>query len=160
MGRFTLTLAKQDFKFSAAHFTLFPGGGAELLHGHNYQVRVELEGPALDDHGLLVSFESVKSAIRDACRRLDERVLLPASAPIELRRDGDGVQIAFGGRRYRFPAADVVELPLANTSIELLAQWLWRELAPAIPNGRVETMAVSVEETDGQACRFSAPLRA
>jgi 6-pyruvoyltetrahydropterin/6-carboxytetrahydropterin synthase len=160
MGRFTLTLAKQDFKFSAAHFTLFPGGGAELLHGHNYRVRVELEGQILDDHGLLVSFESVKTAIRDACRRLDERVLLPAAAPIEVRRDGDGVEVAFGGRRYRFPVADVFELPLANTSIELLAEWLWRELAPVIPTTRVETMSVSVEETDGQACRFSAPLRA
>jgi len=160
MGRFTLTLAKQDFKFSAAHFTLFPGGGAELLHGHNYRVRVELEGRVLDDHGLLVSFESVKTAIRDACRRLDERVLLPAAAPIEARRDGDGVEVAFGGRRYRFPVADVFELPLANTSIELLAEWLWRELAPVIPTDRVETMSVSVEETDGQACRFSAPLRA
>ena len=39
-GRFTVRLAKQDFKFSAAHFTLFPDGTAELLHGHNFQVAV------------------------------------------------------------------------------------------------------------------------
>ena len=41
---FTLRLGKQDFKFSAAHFTLFPDGSAELLHGHDYRVRVALRG--------------------------------------------------------------------------------------------------------------------
>jgi 6-pyruvoyltetrahydropterin/6-carboxytetrahydropterin synthase len=160
MGRFAVTLAKQDFKFSAAHFTLFPGGEAELLHGHNYRVRVELEGDTLDDCGLLVSFARVKSAIRSACRALDGRVLLPAcAAQLEVRRDGDAVEVAFAGRRYRFPGADVVELPLANTSIELLARWLWGELAPAIGDPGVVALAVSVEETSGQSCRFSAPLR-
>ncbi len=161
MGRFAITLAKQDFKFSAAHFTLFPGGEAELLHGHNYRVRVELEGDTLDDYGLLVSFERVKSAIRAACRALDGRVLLPAAAAqLEVRREAVAVEVGFGGRRYCFPAADVVELPLCNTSIELLARWLWGELAPSIADAGVAAMAVSVEETSGQSCRFSAALRA
>lgn len=158
MGRFVITLAKQDFKFSAAHFTLFPGGGAELLHGHNYRVRVELAGERLDDHGLLVSFERAKVAIRAACAALDERVLLPASAPeVAITRRGDGVELSFASRRYLFPAADVLELPLRNTSIELLAEWLWRALAPDIGGG-AEEMSVSVEETSGQSCRFTAAL--
>jgi hypothetical protein len=32
--RYRIVLEKEDFKFSAAHFTLFADGGAELLHGH------------------------------------------------------------------------------------------------------------------------------
>lgn len=160
MGRFTVTLAKQDFKFSAAHFTLFGEGEAELLHGHNFRVRVELAGERLDEQGLLVSFAVVKSAIRAACARLDGRVLLPAAAPaVEIAAAGGDVEVRYGGRRYRFPRADVVELPLRNTSVELLAEWLWRELAPGIGEGADE-LSVAVEETSGQSCRFTAALRA
>ena len=50
----TLALAKEDFKFSVAHFTLFGPERAETLHGHNYRVAIELTGPALDAAGLLV----------------------------------------------------------------------------------------------------------
>jgi 6-pyruvoyltetrahydropterin/6-carboxytetrahydropterin synthase len=69
MARFTVTLAKQDFKFSAAHFTLFGDGEAELLHGHNFHVRVDLAGERLDRQGLLVSFAAVKAAVRAVARR-------------------------------------------------------------------------------------------
>src|ERR1700733_13558481 len=37
MVRYRMVLAKEDFKFSSAHFTLFADGSAELLHGHNYR---------------------------------------------------------------------------------------------------------------------------
>ncbi len=160
MARFVVTLAKQDFKFSAAHFTLFPQGGAELLHGHNYRVRVELAGERLDSHGLLVSFERAKVAIRAACAALDGRVLVPAgAAEVTIVRHGDGVEVSFENRRYLFPVADVLELPLRNTSIELLAEWLWHGLAPDVGGGADE-MSVSVEETSGQSCSFTAALRA
>ena len=161
MARYTIRLAKGDFKFSAAHFTLFAGGEAELLHGHNYRVRVELEGEALDAHGLLVPFDGIKAAIRSSCRALDGRVLIPAAAErLLVRREADAVAIEFDGRSYRLPAADVVELPLRNTSIELLAEWLWRELRAVAAGSGAREMAVEVEETDGQSCRFSAPLGA
>ena len=35
---FSIRLAKEDFKFSVAHFTIFGPGHAEPLHGHNYNV--------------------------------------------------------------------------------------------------------------------------
>jgi len=166
MARFTVLLAKQDFKFSVAHFTLFGGGRAELLHGHNYRVRVELAGDRLDEHGLLVSFEDAKAAIRAACAALDGRVLLAAASPaLRIVRHPDAVEVGFGERSYRFPPADVVELPLRNTSVELLAEWLWSVLAPRIAGcapsrmgGGADELAVSVEETSGQSCRFSASL--
>jgi 6-pyruvoyl-tetrahydropterin synthase len=52
-GRFHIELAKEDFKFSAAHFTLFGPDAAERLHGHNYRVTVAVEGEELDARGLL-----------------------------------------------------------------------------------------------------------
>ncbi|HBL29756.1 MAG TPA: 6-pyruvoyl tetrahydropterin synthase [Acidobacteria bacterium] len=153
--RFRIALEKEDFKFSAAHFTLFPGGGAELLHGHNYRVRVEVTGSDLDDEGLLVDIEQLKKTIRERCAHLDSRTLLPAASPrLQHTRDGDAIEVVCGERKYRFPAADVLLLPLVNTSMELFARMLWEELAPSLAGSRVEDLAVGVEETAGQRCRY------
>jgi len=162
--RYRLVLAKEDFKFSAAHFTLWNDARAELLHGHNYRVRLELSGSELDDWGLLADIEGVKEVIRGLCRRLDSRTLVPAENPSLRWSRGEGeVEIGFGPRRYRFPEDDVLLLPLANTSIELLARHFWGELAAylrGLPGTRVEALAVSVEETAGQRCTYEAPLGA
>jgi len=158
-GTYRLELGKEDFKFSCAHFTLFPDGGAEPLHGHNYRVRVTVEGDRLDALGMLVDFAAVKRAVRRLCARLDERVLLPQEAPdLVWERRGEEVEARYGGRRYLWPAAEVLLLPLANTSVELLAAWLWCELAPELAGFPVRSLGVSVEETLGQGCRYSAPL--
>ncbi len=159
MARYRVILAKEDFKFSAAHFTLFGDGRAELLHGHNYRVRVELAGGELDGEGLLVDIESFKRALRALCAGLDSRTLIPGeSARLQWVREGESVAVRFGERAYRFPAADTLVLPLANTSIELLARMLWHSLAPHLAESRVDTLAVSVEETAGQECWYEAGL--
>ncbi|MCB1057013.1 MAG: 6-carboxytetrahydropterin synthase, partial [Acidobacteria bacterium] len=132
---------------------------AELLHGHNYQVAVELEGEALDSYGLLCDFVRVKSAIRRVCEELDTRTLVPAeSSELELGEEGDGVVVVYRDRRYVFPARDVLVLPLLNTSIELLARWFWQQLLPAVGGSPVTLLAVSVAETAGQSCWYRAPV--
>lgn len=155
MPRFRIVLAKEDFKFSAAHFTLFSGGRAELLHGHNYRVRVELGGSELDEEGLLVDLESFKKRLREVCAGLDSRTLLPGESPrLDWRRDGGAIEIRCGERVYRFPADDTLVLPLANTSMELLARMIWRDLAGSLAGSRVDLLAVSVEESSGQRCWY------
>jgi len=159
--RFTIALSKEDFKFSAAHFTLFPGGGAELLHGHNYRIEVEISGGGLDGEGLLLDIEAFKKVLRRRCARLDSLTLLPAESPrLRWERCGESVEVRCGERVYRFPAADVLLLPLVNTSIELLAGMLWGELASHLAGSRVDTLAVSVEESAGQRCWYTARLPA
>src|SRR5678809_1048521 len=56
MERWSIELAKEYFKFSAAHFLIFPDGSSERLHGHNYRVRVEIEA-SLTRHGLVLDFK-------------------------------------------------------------------------------------------------------
>jgi 6-pyruvoyltetrahydropterin/6-carboxytetrahydropterin synthase len=157
--RYRLVLAKEDFKFSSAHFTLFSAERAELFHGHNYRVTLELSGTTLDDWGLLADLEAVKEAVRRLCRKLDSRTLLPAQGPgLSWSREGGAVEVRFGSRRYLFPEDDVLVLPLANTSIELLARFFWDELAEHLRGSRIDSLAVSVEETAGQRCFYEAPL--
>lgn len=155
MPSFRIVLAKEDFKFSAAHFTLFPGGRAELLHGHNYRVRVELSGSELDEEGLLVDLDSFKKKLRGICAGLDSRTLLPGeSTRLDWSRRDGAIEVRCGERSYRFPSDDTLVLPIANTSMELLARMIWHDLAGSLDGSRVNLMAVSVEESSGQRCWF------
>ncbi len=161
LPRYRIALAKEDIKFSAAHFTIFPDGRAELLHGHNYQVQVELSGEGLDGEGLLVDLESFKRTLRERCARLDSRTLLPSeSRHLHWSQQEGAVEVRFADRVYRFPADDILLLPLVNTSMELLARLLWDELAPCLAGSRVDTLAVSVQESAGQRCWYEAEIKA
>lgn len=158
---FTLRLAKEDFKFSVAHFTVFGAEEGEALHGHNYRVTVEVAGHGLDELGLLVPVARLKQSIRAACRRLDDKTLIPERCPhLEIDIDGDVAVVRFAGRTYTLPAAEVRLLPLENTTIELLARLLWEELAPELRELPVHRLAVTVDETAGQGCRYEAALGA
>jgi 6-pyruvoyltetrahydropterin/6-carboxytetrahydropterin synthase len=156
---FQLRLAKEDFAFAAAHFTLFRDEAAERLHGHNYRVRVALSGRELDAFGLLVPVAPVKTRIRAVCAALDERILIPEKSPLlAVRQDGDAVEVSLGARSYRFPRSEVRLLPLPNVTIEALAQHVFGELAPLLADSPVQRLRVEVEETAGQSAAFEADL--
>jgi len=157
--RFTLRLAKGDFKFSAAHFTLFSATEAEPLHGHNYRVQVEVGGDGLDELGLLIETGILKRRIRELLAGLDDRVLLAERSPLlDLAVEDGTVDCRYADRAYRFPEREVVLLPLVNVTMELLARMVWRRLAEDLAPGVATHLAVEIEETDGQSCRYAAPL--
>jgi 6-pyruvoyltetrahydropterin/6-carboxytetrahydropterin synthase len=59
--------------FSAGHALRGYRGKCENVHGHNYRVRVTVEGPELDNIGLLVDFVRVKAVVREVMGRLDHQ---------------------------------------------------------------------------------------
>ncbi|MEM8929772.1 MAG: 6-carboxytetrahydropterin synthase [Acidobacteriota bacterium] len=157
---YVLRLAKEDFKFSAAHFTLFGADEAELLHGHNYHVEVEMVGHELDEEGLLVSFVDAKKAIRAACARLDDQTLIPTrSRHLRITRADGEVEVRFGARRYVLPEEDTLLLAEVNTTVELFARMIWEDIVRDLDCRALVALAVSVAETAGQACWYRAPIR-
>lgn len=155
MERWSIDIYKEYFKFSAAHFLIFPDGSAERLHGHNYRVFVEIEAQ-LTRHGLVLDFKEVKPVVRAMLDAWDEHWLVPGEHPV-LRvnaRDDGVVEVRYGERFYAAPREDVIVLPINNTSSENLATWLGRELARRLqvrfPDLRVQRLRLSVEETPGQ----------
>ncbi|MBZ5701391.1 MAG: 6-carboxytetrahydropterin synthase QueD [Acidobacteriia bacterium] len=61
--------------FSAGHALRGYKGKCENPHGHNYRVRITVEGPELDSIGLLIDFVHLKAAIRDVIRVLDHQFI-------------------------------------------------------------------------------------
>ncbi len=98
-------------KFSSAHFITF-GGKCERLHGHNYNVLVEIEG-TLNDDKLVFDFTILKRLTKEICQKLNHRFLLPKrNHHLELIESPDAWEIHFQQRRYVFPRTDVVSCPL------------------------------------------------
>ncbi len=156
---YELVLAKEDFKFSVAHFTVFAADRSEHLHGHNYTVRVRVSGGSTDELGLLLNLEQLKKEIRALCASLDGKTLVPCECSlVRVENDDRKVEVTFNERHYSLPTEDVVLLPIANTSIEELALYLWRELAPGLQESRATDLSVEVEETAGQSCLYRCTL--
>lgn len=150
---FRVRVTKDHLVFSAAHFITFNGNICERLHGHNWRVAVEVEGP-LDENGYVFDFVALRDETQKLVAELDHRMLLPTSHPlIHVTDDGTEVTARFEQRRWVFPRDECVLLPVANTTAELIAGWMAERLADAIrqrPGHRVRLLRVDVEENFGQ----------
>jgi 6-pyruvoyl tetrahydropterin synthase/QueD family protein len=147
--------------FSAAHFITY-GGKCERLHGHNYGVLVEVEGE-LGPDSIVFDFTILKKRTKEICQRLDHRFLLPLRNPhLRLTARADAWEIEFGEKRYLFPRADVIELPIENSSAELLAEYIGEELYMVLlteyPTARLHTLTVGVEEAPTQMAYYCKAL--
>jgi hypothetical protein len=69
-------------------------------------------------------------------------------------RVGTQIEVRYRERFYSIPAAEVIVLPIGNSSAENLAAWFGRTLrqrmATAWPQLQVRRLQVGVEETPGQ----------
>jgi 6-pyruvoyltetrahydropterin/6-carboxytetrahydropterin synthase len=161
--QFRVAVTKDSFVFAAAHFITFSGHRCETLHGHNYRTRVVVEGGLDPEAHYVFDFGALKQIVRRLTDELDHKVLLPLQNPqLDVRTAGDSVTVAVAGKpRYVFPAGDCVLLPVPNTTVEMLAQYLAgrvrQEIAPA---GAVALRAVEVEveENFGQSATYRESL--
>ena len=68
----------------------------------------------------MVDFGELKPILRDICRELDHRMLVPIDHPDVSIQGDDPVQVTVGEKTYQFPRSDVVLLGLAYTTVEYL----------------------------------------
>ena len=155
MDSWAISLDKEYFKFSCAHFLIFPDGSKERLHVHNYHVQVEIEGD-LSDQGLVIDFLDAKPVIRELCDALDEHWLVAGEHPelkVEHLEDGHS-SVVYRESRYLVPTAEILVLPINNTSVENLSAWFGRALNERLSDRfgatRVRRLRVAISETPGQ----------
>ena len=152
---YRVRLEKEQHVFSAAHFITFNGNVCERLHGHNYRVAVEVEGP-LDENQYVIDFLVLRDQLKAITDELDHRVLLPTSHPlIRVTAGEQEVEAVFtpDGRRWIFPRGDCVLLPVNNTTAELLARYIGQRLLKAIQQqmgAKPARLQVAVDENQGQ----------
>ena len=148
-----VTVERNTLRFAAAHFTTYEGQ-CEPLHGHNYDVLVEVEGELTGD-SWVVDFAALKSMTRDLCRELDHKFILQRESKVLRIDEGkSNWKVRFQERGWVFPKSDVVALPIDNTTSERLAEWFAGRLRAALATRgatNITVLTVGIEEMPGQA---------
>jgi 6-pyruvoyltetrahydropterin/6-carboxytetrahydropterin synthase len=151
--RFSIEVAKDYFNFASAHFLIFANGHREPLHGHNSQGSVAMEGE-LDRAGVVLDFITFKPLVKGVCDALDHRTLIQSnSSTIQVRNRGKEIEIIHKKQRLVLPRRDVILLPIANTSTELLAEYIAGQIKQEVRRNfpaAIRYMEVAVEEARGQ----------
>ena len=115
--------------FAAGHALRNYKGKCENIHGHNWRVRVVIEGERLDDTGLLVDFIDVKDLMGSVIARLDHQFL-----------------------------NEVAPFDVKNPSAENIAEYFYREMSTGLAPTPVpvKIREVKIWETDIQSATFRA----
>jgi 6-pyruvoyltetrahydropterin/6-carboxytetrahydropterin synthase len=128
----TIRITKAYLKFSAAHMTVYPDGTKEPLHGHNYQVQLDLN---VSDASFtaMVDFRVYKDLLRKLCDDWDEMILLQGNNPhVKVKQVGVLTEVNACGKAYGFPTDEVHVLPIENITSELLAQEMATRLVKSL----------------------------
>jgi len=154
-SEFRVSVTKDYLVFASAHFITFAGHRCEGLHGHNYRVRVTVEGALNKEAWFVFDFVELKRIMKRLCDEIDHLVLLPLESDrIKVIEDGETVSVSVDGKpRYVFPRKDCALLPIPNTTVEMLAQLLTERLQHELQTlGAKDLSAIEmeVEENFGQ----------
>ncbi len=123
-----IEISKEYLHFAAAHFTLFSATEREHLHGHNFQVTLDVDAPVGDD-GLTFDYNILKNAVKALCDELDEQVLMPRHSPyVTIEQDEQYTYVVFAGERIPFLPRDLTLLPVRNVTVEELSHYLLAQL--------------------------------
>jgi 6-pyruvoyltetrahydropterin/6-carboxytetrahydropterin synthase len=163
VSRHRISIARDQYKFSVAHMTVFPDGTKERLHGHNYTVALAIEISQIDFESM-IPFAPIKHAIGELCAEWKERVLIATKNPhyVQVRLDETELEFKLCNERYVLPRQDALLLPLDNISVEALASHiatLLLERLTVLDVPHVKALEVTIQEYPGQGASCSIDLR-
>jgi len=111
--------------FASAHALRNYRGGCENVHGHNFRVRVAVQGEHLDAAGLLVDFLEVKTLIDAVTERLDHQFL-----------------------------NEVSPFDQINPSAENIAKYFYDRISAGLSSAGVRIAEVRIWETDSSSALY------
>ncbi len=153
-----VTVERNRLRFAAAHFATFLGE-CEPLHGHNYDVMVDVEGDLTEDSWVW-DFGDLKRLTKAIADELDHKFVLQLeSRVLTIAEKEHDWEISYEDRRYVFPKSDVAALPIDNSTAERLAEWFAQRLRSALTEhgaSNIKRLTVGIEEMPGQTGWYTA----
>lgn len=103
-----------EHTFASAHALRNYKGKCENVHGHNYRVQVGIEGPELDENGLLFDFAELKQRVRTTSAYLDHQFLNELAPFDKINPSAENIARFF---------CEEVQKELTNVSISFVRVW-------------------------------------
>lgn len=137
---------------------IFENGTREPLHGHNYRVMMKGEAPALEGD-MVFDFLDIKPIVREVCDSLDHKLLIPKdNRQLKIYTEKKNFVIETPDESvFSIPMADVLLLPILNTSAERIAVYICDQVREKVKDRfgfSFKSLEVEVEETPGQAAVY------
>lgn len=149
----TLDFYPTEFRFCAAHFTIFSPTHRERWHGHNYKVAASVTAP-VNDPGLSFDYRLFKNKIKKLCRYLHTFFLLPENSPyLMIVKKDPYYEVEFDRTKMFFLIEDTLILPIVNTTLEDLSEWFVHEILldkEFIDQHNVQHLAIKVFNGESQ----------
>lgn len=118
-----------EYSFAAGHALRGYRGKCENVHGHNYKLRVTVQGEKLNSIGLLMDFADLRAAVKDLVEQFDHQFL-----------------------------NDLEPFREMNPSAENLAWYVGTELERKIKTQGLCVNSVTVWETDTTSASYRPPM--
>lgn len=132
-------------RFHVAHRISNGGYGLERLHGHTYEIKLNVSGNV--EAGFLIPFEELMRIMLECTSQLNNKVLLPdGGGNVAKSENGSITFVSADGRRYMFPKADVAILPVGEVTAEALATYLLKEICERIRGSEKKSERISTVE--------------
>jgi 6-pyruvoyltetrahydropterin/6-carboxytetrahydropterin synthase len=119
-------------------------GGCRHLHGHNYFVKVAVEGPLTLEDGMVIDFHDLKVAVKTALSPYDHAFVLER---------GDNIL-----REIDHQAANIVYIDVAPTAENLACIWE-KAISQQLDWLTVKVISVTVCETRDCEAIYAVPNR-
>jgi len=109
---------------------------------------------------MIMDFVVLKKKLKTMIDGLDHHVLLPAlSKEVEIKKDGDSYEVVSCGKRYVFPAMDVVMLDIPTTTAEEMSRYMTEEMARSVDIPKnVRSISIGLDEERGQTAWYTKVL--
>lgn len=149
----TIEIAKENLKFSGAHFTIFSATDRERLHGHNFKVRATVTA-GVDDNGMCFNYQEIKKRLRAVCEKLDEFLLLAGRSPhLKIQECAPNFLVTFNNDQMQFLKSDTLVLPIKNSTVEEFSAYILDKLINKdrfFLDNDVHNLTIGVSSGDGQ----------
>lgn len=141
---------KLNIKFSASHFIPFHGK-CQRLHGHDYGVRLSIEGDQVENK-MVVDFVELKSILRGIVDEIDHHVIIPSkSGYMDVQELEAKVIVSFQDKEYIFPREDVYYMNVEVTTAEEISLYLLEKFISKFKPGKnIKKITLCVDEGAGQ----------
>ncbi len=105
--------------FAAGHALRHYRGKCENVHGHNYRVRVTVQGEELNSIGLLVDFVDLKKHLRGIIEGLDHQFMNDLDAFRELNPSAENIAKYFHDELIRAFSTDGGQNPVRISEVKI-----------------------------------------
>jgi 6-pyruvoyltetrahydropterin/6-carboxytetrahydropterin synthase len=148
-----------NLRFSASHFIPFHGK-CQRLHGHDYGLKVIIEGE-INENFMLVDFIEIKKNLRDFLEKIDHHVIIPSKSRfIDVQELEARVIVSFEDKEYIFPSEDVYFMDIEVTTAEEISRYILEKFLQSfsIPSN-VKKISICIEEGPGQGACYEKVLK-